>query len=182
MYPSVLIESLRVIDVVDVQSSAELLGFLSLLAQIGEDVRLPAKLWLVFETLCSFGTLQGVEAKTWLAFRVFKGENPELSPVEVGQIVMLQYADDPVERPLEELTVNLLLLIRHQLVCRHLLVVRRKPLHAFKASAYALEVFLRDQASYLLFEWQRLVSLVCFECSVRRFVIVLPSHVVSDGL
>ena len=44
---------------------------------------------------------------------MFEGENPELSSVEVGQIVMLQYADDPIEGPLEELTIDLLLLIRH---------------------------------------------------------------------
>ena len=113
---------------------------------------------------------------------MLESKDLELSPVEVWQIIVLQDADNPIEGPLEELTVNLLLLIRHQLVRWHLLVVRRKPLHAFKASAYALKVFLCDQASYLLFEWQRLVSFVGFERGVRRFVIVLPSHVVSDGL
>ena len=113
---------------------------------------------------------------------MFKSEDSELSSVEVGQIVVLQYADDPIEGPLEELTVDLLLLVRHQLICWHLLVVWWKPLHALKASAYALEVLFCDQTRYLLFEWQRLVSFIGFKCGMRLFMLVLASHVIADGL
>ena len=82
---------------------------------------------------------------------MFESENLELSPVEVWQIIVLQDSNNPIEGPLKELAVNLLLLIRHQLVRWHLLVVRRQPLHAFKSCAYTLQVFLCDQARYLFF-------------------------------